>query len=132
MPQCQISVCGCLVQDLCLRISASGSCRTSCARFCARISCSGSLCLQLDPVQPLEQDPCADPGGPLLRISCARSLSGSLRQDAVGPLVQVLCMSISSLSGSLHQDPAGPLVQELCMRISCARSLSEDLCVRIL
>ena len=57
-----------------------------------------------------------------MRISCAKSLYADL-------------LSKISLSGSLHQDPVGPLVQDLWLRIfasrscrtSCAKSLYADL-----
>ena len=79
------------------------------------------------------------------RTTCARSLYEDLlckmfvspQQDPEGLLVQnrsryadLLCKV--SLSGCLHQDPVGPLVQDLRMRISCARSLYQDACIRIL
>ena len=147
------------MQDVSARISASGSCRTSCARslyedLLSRISLS--CCLHQDPVGPLAQDLC-------LRISCARSLCHDVcirilwdllcKISVCGSLVQVLSVMMSasgscrtscarslsadllckiSLSGSLHQNPVGPLVQDLCMRIFCPRSLCHDVCIMVL
>ena len=90
----------------------------------------------------------------LLQIVDAKSVSGSLHQNPVVPLLQDVFVRISasaasratcarslyagllsktSLSGSLRQDPVvGPLVQDHCMRISCARCLCQDLLSRIL
>ena len=81
----------------------------------------------------------------LLEIVDAKSVSGSLHQNPVAPLLQDvfvrICASAASratcarplyagllskisLSGSLRQDPiVGPVVQDLCMRVSCARCL---------
>ena len=85
-------------------LSASGSCRTSCAR-----SLSADLVQDLS-VMMSASGPC--------RASCARSLYEDL-------------LSKISLAGCLHQDPVGPLVQDLCMWISCARSFCQDLCIRL-
>ena len=84
----------------------------------------------------------------LLKIVDAKSVSGSLHQNPVVPLLQDVFVRISasaasratcarslyaglfskiSPSGCLRQDPlVGPLVQDHCMRISCARCLSRD------
>ena len=97
---CRISVCGSLVQDLSVMMSASGASRATCVR-----------CLY---------------AGLLSKIG----LSWSLRQDlVVGPLVQDLCMRISCARclRSPQQNPVGALVQDRCMRISCARCLCQDL-----
>ena len=113
-----------LVQDLSVRMSAPGFCRTACARslyadLLSKISLSGSL--HLDPVIPLVQDLC-------MRISCAylcvRILYDHHMQD--------LRMRISC-ARSLCQDvdPVGLLVQDLFTRSCCARSLFQDLCIRI-
>ena len=74
MPQCKFSVCGSLVQYLCLRISASGSFRTTCARSLQSHWCKNFIAgsLQQDRVGPLAQDLC-------IRISCARSPCQDLR-----------------------------------------------------
>ena len=112
---------------LCVRISASGSCMTTCARslyadlFC-KISLSG--CLHQDPVGLLVQNLC-------MRISCARCLR-SPQQNPVGALVQDRCMRISCARCPFQDLLSRSLVQDLCMRISCARSLCQDVCVRIL
>ena len=131
---------------LCVRISASGSCMTTCARslyedLWNKMSVLG--CLYQEPLGPLVQDH-------RMKISCARSVyedllrKMSVKISSVRLLVQDLCMRIScaylcvktsarslyadlsrkiSVSGSLHQGAVGPLVQDLCMRISCARRL---------
>ena len=113
------------MQDLSVRMSASGSCRTSCARtlyvdLLSKISLAGYL----------HQDPVG---------SCARSLyvdllskislAGYLHQDPVGPLVQDLCMKISGARclRPPQRCPVGALVQDRCMRISCVRCLCQDL-----
>ena len=116
-PLVKISVCGSLVQDLSVMMSASGSCRTSCTRslyedllckvsvsrspqldYLCRISVCGSL------VQDLSGMMSASGSS---RISCARSLHGDL-------LYKI------SLSGCLHQDSVGPLAQDLCMKSEIA------------
>ena len=143
---CKISVCGSLVQDLSARMSASGSCRTTCARslyegLLSKISLAG--CLHQDPVGPLVQVLC-------MWSSCARSLChGLCTRILYDHLCKTTCARFLcayllckiSLSGSLHQNPVGPLVQDLCMRVlmsasgscrtSCARSLSADLLSKI-
>ena len=90
----------------------------------------------------------------LLEIVDAKSVSGSLHQNPVVPLLQDVFVRISasaasratcarslyagllsktSLSGSLRQDPVvGPLVQDHCIRISCARCLCQNVCIRSL
>ena len=97
---CKISVCGFLLQDLSVWMSASGSCRPFCARS-------------------LYED--------RLRMI---SLSGYMQQDLVGPLVPDVSGSLlqdlfvrMSASGSSK----GSLVQDLCTRISCARFLCQGL-----
>ena len=69
------------------------------------------------------------------RTSCARSLyqdpSGPLYRDPFGPLYQDPNLRKISVSGSLCWDPFGPLVSRSCSSTG-ARSLSQDLCVRIL
>ena len=87
-----------LVQDVYVKIFLAGSCRSTCTRS-------------------VYEDLCKMSGS--FTSTCARSV-----------YVDLLCKI--SLSGSLHQDPVGPLVQDLCMRISCPRSLSHDACIRIL
>ena len=72
-------------------MSASGSCRTSCARS-----------LYVD-------------------LLCKISLSGSLHQDPVGPLVKI------SVCGSLVQDLSVMMSASGSCRTSCTRSLYEDL-----
>ena len=74
-----------------------------------------------------------------------RIILDQLYQDLVGPLVQDLCIRILldnlckiCVSGSLcedpldhlYQDPVGSLLSRSC-RTTSARSLSQDLCVRI-
>ena len=82
--------------------------------------------------------------------SCGNSCARSLYQDPSGPLLWDNLCKIS-VTGSLcedpldhlYQDPAGALVQDLCDKIfwttvsgsyrrTSARSLSQDLCARIL
>ena len=66
------------------------------------------------------------------RIICGRSLhqDANLYQDPFGPLVPG---SVGPLAPDLYQDAFGPLFWTTCIRISaCARSLLEDLCIRIL
>ena len=88
------------MQDLSVMMSASGSCRTSCARslyedLLHKISLSG--CLQQDPVGPLVQD-----------------LSGSLVQD--------LSVRMSA-SGSCRTSCARSLYEDLLCKVSVSRSL---------
>ena len=146
------------MQDVCVKIPPAGSCRSTGARsVCEDLlrKMSASRSPQQDPVGALAQDQC-------MRISCARCCVksqddpvGPLRRQifVCGPLAQdhsvrmsasrpgrttcarslyVDLLSKISLAGSLHQDPVGPLAQDLCMRISCARSLCQDLCIRVL
>ena len=62
----------------------------------------------------------------LLEIVDAKSVSGSLHQNPVVPLLHDVFIRF------LHQQPLGPLEQDLCMRISCARCPCQDLLSRIL
>ena len=116
---CKISVCGPLVQDLSVRMSASGSCMTTCARslyadLLSKISLSGSL--RQDPVEPLVQDLCMRIVQELFcRISAPRSCSGT---TCTRSLYADLLRKIFAV---------GALVQDRCMRISCARCLCQDL-----
>ena len=96
--------------------------------------------------------PASDPkqccGVFLLEIVDAKSVSGSLHQNPVVPLLHDVFIRISasaasratrarslyenflckmSVSGSPQQDPVGALVQDRCMRISCARCLCQVL-----
>ena len=76
------------MQDLSVMMSASGSCRTSCARslyedLLCKISLSG--CLHQDPVGPLVQDLSVRmPASGYRRTSCARSLYEGLLRLAQG------------------------------------------------
>ena len=91
---------GALVQDRCIRIS------------CARCVCQVLLSKRL-----LVQDLC---GSLVQDLSVMMSASGSYRTTCARSLsAEFLCKI--SLSGCLHQDPVGPLVQDLCIRISSAR-----------
>ena len=63
----------------------------------------------------------------LLEIVDAKSVSGSLHQNPVVPLLQDVFVRISASAASI-----GPLVQDLGMRMSCPRSLFQDLCAKIL
>ena len=106
----------------------SGSSRTTCARS-----------LYQDPFEPLYRDPV----GPLYRILldnlCKICVSGSLcecedpldhlYQDPPVALVQDPCYQ-DTCARSLYQDPVGSLLSGSC-RTTSARSLSQDLCVRI-
>ena len=96
----------------------SGSCRTSCARSLCQDLCIGSF---VDILKPLVHDTC-------LRASA----SGSIRSTCIRILEGLLCKI--SVSGSLRilWKP------DLCIGIlwdhlwiSCARSLCQDLCIRI-
>ena len=118
-----------LYEDLLGKISlskywfTSGSCRTSCAKSLnmdrlSKISLAGSL--HQDPVGPFVQDHFA-------RIS----VSGFCMPTCARFLFAALLCKIF-LSGSLYQNPGGPCVQDLCMWLACARSLCQDLCIRIL
>ena len=144
---CKISVCGSLAQDLCARIFASGSCRTSCAR-----SLYEDLLRKVLKISSAEscRSTCARPvyEDLLCKMSVSRSpkilqehlskisVCGSLVQDlsvmmfatrscrttcARSLYADLLCKI--SLSGCVHQDPVGPLVRDLCMKISCAMCL---------
>ena len=136
------------MQDLSVRISASGSCRPSCARslyvdLLCKISLSGSL--HQDPVGPLCKISVC--GSLVQDLSGMMSAPGSCRTSCARSLyVDLLCKI--SLSGSLHQDPVGPLVkisgcgslvQDLSVmmsasgscRTSCTRSLYEDLLCKV-
>ena len=93
-----------LLQDVCVGMSASGSRGTSCAR-----SLYADLLRKVFKIFSAES----------CRSTCARSVCADL-------------LSKISLSGYLHQDPVIPLGQNLCLRISCARSLCQDVCIRIL
>ena len=101
----KISVCGSLVQDLCVRIS-----------------CARSLCQDVR-IRILQ--------GRLCKISVCGSRARSLCQDSVGPLVQDLCVRIScprSLCQDLCAKIQGHLCYYLCIRIlyrtTCRRSPS--------
>ena len=105
------------MQDLSVMMSASGSCRMSCARslhedLLRKISLSG--CLRQDPVGPLLQDLCMD-----MEISCARlfkiSSTESCRSTCARSVYEeLLCkISASRFLGSC--------------RGTCARTLSADL-----
>ena len=102
---------GPLVQDLCIRILLN-HCIVILLDHCIRIlldnlckiCVSGSLCECEDPLDHLYQDP------PV-----------ALVQD---PCYQDTC------ARSLYQDPVGSLLSGSC-RTTSARSLSQDLCVRI-
>ena len=108
---------GSLSQDLCVETFASGSCRTSCARFlyeCLLSKVFVSRSSPQNPAGPLVQNlcrrlPCA--------YLCARifALGSALCKTSV--FVDFLCEI--SLSICVHQDPVGPSVQDLHMRISC-------------
>ena len=123
-------------------MSASGSCRTSCARslfvdLLCKLSLSGSL--HQDPVGPLVKISVC--GSLVQDLSGMMSASGSCRTSCARSLSADLLCKIS-LSSCLHQDPVGPLVISVCgslvqnlsvmmsasgsSRTSCARSLSAD------
>ena len=102
---------GPLVQDLCIRILLNhciGILLDHCIRILldnlCKICVSGSLCECEDPLDHLYQDPAV-----------------ALVQD---PCYQDTC------ARSLYQDPVGSLLSGSC-RTTSARSLSQDLCVRI-
>ena len=114
-----------LAQDVCVKISAAGSSRTTCA---VRISCpsvrmsaSGDL-----PVRISAPRSCG-------RTTCARSLyadllrkisaSCALHQGPVGPLVQYLCMSGRCLKSPQQRQPQQ---DPGACRTTCARSVYED------
>ena len=125
------------MQDLCLRICASRSFRTTCARSLS---------------QDLHQDPF---GEHLCKISVSESLPqypfGALVSGFCRPLVQDFCFRTSasgsfwgaqrlcriSVLGSVDRDPfaalvswdpAGPLVGDFCFAISAPGSFWEHLC----
>ena len=82
--------------------------------------------LHQDPVGPLVQDlKIKILLGPLVSRSCRTTCARSLYQDPSGPLCRDTCAK------SLHQDPVGSLPSG-SRRTTSARSLSQDLCVRIL
>ena len=138
-----------MFQDLCMRILldrslVSGSCRTTCTRSLYQ----GPQ----DPLGPLVQDLCIrillNHCIGILLDHCIRILldnlckicvSGSLcecedpldhlYQEPPVALVQDPCYQ-DTCARSLYQDPVGSLLSGSC-RTTSARSLSQDLCVRI-
>ena len=136
-------------------MSASGSCRTSCARslyvdllckislprslhhLCMMTSCPRSLCQDLC-IRILQDLFCKISvcGSLVQDLSVMMSTSGSCRTSCARSLYEDLLCKIS-LSRSLHQDPVGPLVQDLCVMITASGScrtvgpLVQDLCMRI-
>ena len=90
------------LQDLSVRMSASGSSRTTSQDLCMRTSCPRSPCPDL----------------------CAKILS--YHSSVCGSLVQDLSVRMSA-SGSSRTTS-----QDLCMRTSCPRSPCPDLCAKIL
>ena len=112
---------GPLVQDLCIRVLWTACVRTLYDHLC-KISVSGSFWTTVS-------GSCW--------TTCARSVLGSLcedsldhlYQDPAGALVQDPCYE-DTCARSLYQDPVGSLLSGSC-RTTSARSLSQDLCVRI-
>ena len=107
---------GPLVQDLCIRVLWTACVRTLYDHLC-KISVSGS---------------CWTTVSGSCWTTCARSVLGSLDhlyQDPAGALVQDPCYE-DTCARSLYQDPVGSLLSGSC-RTTSARSLSQDLCVRI-
>ena len=103
-------------------MSASGSCRTSCARslyvdLLCKISLLGSL--HPDPLGRLVQDLCNVCGSLVQDLSVRISASGSCRTSCARSLYEDLLSKIA-LSRCLHQDLVGPLVQDLCMKSEIA------------
>ena len=110
--------------------------------------------LYQEPLGPLVQDHCT-----VWRSLVHVSVSGSLHQDLVWPLAQDLCVRISCAKSLVRMSASGscrttcarflyadlspdlsvtisaprsrPLVEDLCTRISCARSLCQDICIRV-
>ena len=125
------TVWGSLVQDVGVKISSAGSCKTLAQDLRMRISGARSLC--------------QDPVGALLQDHCMRILYEyeyllckiSVRIPASGYCRTTVTCARSTCARSLCQDlcnriPKDLFVQDLCMRISCPRSLCQDLCTKIL
>ena len=110
------------MQDLSVRMSASGSCVGSLVEdLCMGISCTRCLrSPQQNPVEGLVQDRC-------MRISCARCL----RQDLLSRTTCARSLYADLLCISLCQDLCiGILYDHLC-KISVCGSLVQDLSVRM-